>query len=167
MPGTPDFALLWLLCHRTRFEAERPVECWLERWSSAAAEEGARALDQLRGGVEQAIVELGRGFLEHRANGGLLAHLESGALTPGDYYRQILRLVYRLIFLFVAEDRELLLDPAPEAAAARERYGKHYSARRCAGWPAPGAGPATATYGRRCRWSWRSSTTRPAARIWR
>ena len=40
-----------------------------------------------------------------------------------------MRLVYRLLFLFVAEDRDLLYDPAatPEA---RERYIRYYSTTR-------------------------------------
>ncbi|MBS3932717.1 MAG: hypothetical protein KGZ35_00005, partial [Truepera sp.] len=32
-----DFVLLWLLVHQSRVESARPEECWLERWSQAAA----------------------------------------------------------------------------------------------------------------------------------
>ena len=70
-----------------------------------------RALDKLREGVERAIESLGTGFLAHRANARLKDALESGELDKQEYYRQILRLVYRLIFLFVAEERDALLDP--------------------------------------------------------
>ena len=38
-----DFGLLWLLCHQSRIEAEKPEECWLERWTRTAQVEGARA----------------------------------------------------------------------------------------------------------------------------
>jgi hypothetical protein len=38
-----DFVLLWLLCHQSRVEAERPEECWLEKWSRMAQEQGTRA----------------------------------------------------------------------------------------------------------------------------
>ena len=124
-----DFALLWLLCHQSRVEAERPAECWLEKWSRAAQEQGTRALDQLRKGVEGAINILGRGFLSHQANYQLRDNLYSGVLETQDYYRQILRLVYRLIFLFVAEDRDLLLDPEA-TVTARERYIRFYSTAR-------------------------------------
>ena len=120
-----DFSLLWLLCHQSRVEAERPTDCWLERWSRTAQEQGTRALDQLRKGVEEAIAALGRGFLAYPGNHALRERLRGGALSPQDYYRQVLRQVYRLIFLFVAEDRDLLLDPA-----ARERYTRYYSAGR-------------------------------------
>ncbi len=123
-----DFALLWRLCHESRVHADRPEQCWLEKWSKTAAEQGLRALDQLRGGVETAVEALGRGFL-HPANAALLQRLRSGALPAMDYYRQLLRVVYRLLFLFVAEDRELLFDPAaPEPA--RDRYARFYSTAR-------------------------------------
>lgn len=63
-----DFVLLWLICHQSRVESERPEECWVERWSKEAQQHGARALDKLREGVEQAISALGSGFLKHPAN---------------------------------------------------------------------------------------------------
>jgi len=125
----PDFVLLWLLCHQSRVEAERPEECWLERWSQEARRRGTRALDSLRAGVERAIAALGRGFLAHPANVELREALRGGELAAGDYYRELLRLVYRLIFLFVAEDRDLLHPPGADARA-RERYRRFYSSER-------------------------------------
>ena len=124
-----DFVVLWLVCHQSRVETQegKPESCWLETWSKAAQEQGTRALDKLRDGVEQAITALGGGFLAHPSNTALKARLRSGALTREGYYRQLLRLVYRLIFLFAAEDRDLLLDPQ-STSAARERYLKFYSA---------------------------------------
>src|SRR5690606_8028715 len=72
-----DFTLLWLLCHQSRIEVggaavqkpaaddddePRPIarpslpsDCWLERWSQQAADQGTRALDALRDGVQDAI----------------------------------------------------------------------------------------------------------------
>ncbi|MGQ9687104.1 MAG: Eco57I restriction-modification methylase domain-containing protein, partial [Thiobacillaceae bacterium] len=78
---------------------------------------------------EEAIALLGRGFLAHPANADLRARLRSGALSKHDYYRQLLRLVYRLIFVWVAEDRDLLLSEAADTAA-RRRYREHYALRR-------------------------------------
>lgn len=124
-----DFVLLWLVCHQSRLEAERPHECWLERWAQEAARQGTRALDSMRDGVERAISHLGAGFLSHPANAGLRAALRSGELSKEDYYRELLRLVYRLLFLFVAEDRELLLSP-DAGTEARERYERWHSTAR-------------------------------------
>jgi hypothetical protein len=125
----PDFVLLWLLLHQSRFEAERPDQCQLENWSQAARTEGVRLLDGLRDGVQRSIEHLGQGFLAHPANTSLRENLRSGALDKQDYYRQILRLVYRLLFLFVAEDRDLLLAPTADPAAQR-RYRDFYATTR-------------------------------------
>lgn len=127
-----DFTLLWLVCHQSRVETplgEKATACWLERWSRQAAEEGTRARERLRDGVQEAIEVLGRGFLAHPNNRSLKEALRRGDLSTNDYNRQLLRLVYRLIFLFVAEDRDLLLLPAAEAAT-RQCYLDYYSVRR-------------------------------------
>lgn len=124
-----DFVLLWLLCHQSRVEGERPEECWLEKWSQEAQRQGVRALDGLRTGVERAIADLGSGFLKQAGNQELLEKLRDGRLDKQDYYRQLLRMVYRLLFLFTAEDRGLLLDPTAPATAA-ETYTAFYSTER-------------------------------------
>lgn len=124
-----DFSLLWLLCHQSRVEAEKPKECWLEQWSSLAQKEGTRALDQLRTGVERAISALGNGFISERRNHILRESLRSGELSKAELYRELLRIIYRLIFLFVSEDRGLLLLPDADQKA-RERYQRFYSTAR-------------------------------------
>jgi Eco57I restriction-modification methylase len=125
----PDFLLLFRLLHATRFTGESPASCWLETWRTTAIQQGERALERLRGGVEQAINTLGTGFARHPANGDLNRRLASGELRPEDYKRSVLRLVYRLLFWFVAEDRDVLLDPSapPEI---RKRYDMYFSSRR-------------------------------------
>jgi hypothetical protein len=139
-----DFVLLYLVCHETRFTAHGdggPQSCYLEQWRGFDAEQGERALDQLRRGVEKAISILGTGFISHPANPQLRARLDpaAGTLRLDDLNRALLRLVYRLLFWFVAEDRNALLIPDPpgadaEAAArlreARDRYGAYFSAVR-------------------------------------
>jgi phage repressor protein C with HTH and peptisase S24 domain len=124
-----DFALLWLVCHQSRFEGTPPSACLLESWSQTAANQGTRVLERLREGVSQALGALGSGFLAHPANTSLREDLRSGALSTHDYYRQLLRVVYRLIFLFVAEDRGLLHRPEADRAAVT-RYAEHYSTAR-------------------------------------
>jgi hypothetical protein len=124
-----DFVILWMLCHQSGVEAENPYECRLEKWSKSAYEKGTRALDQLRSGVEKAIESAGKGFLRHAANSELKQAIKTGAMIKQDYYRQILRLIYRLIFLFVAEDRDLLILPETDIKI-KNRYLNYYSLRR-------------------------------------
>ncbi|RKG87105.1 Eco57I restriction-modification methylase domain-containing protein [Corallococcus terminator] len=126
-----DFAALWLLCHETRFGREgQPVtECALEAWRSAGREEGTRAREHLRRGVEEAIVALGQGFLSHAENAALRADLQNGTLPVKDYFNQLLRLVYRLIFLLTVEERGLL-HPDGTSDATKALYANGYGIRR-------------------------------------
>jgi hypothetical protein len=124
-----DFVVLWLTCHRTRFTADQADKCLLEQWAQEAASSGTRALDKLREGVEDAIVGLGSGFVAHPANGALRDALRDGSLSTTDYQRQLLRTVYRLLFLLVAEQRDLLLDTDADPTA-KERYRRYYGIER-------------------------------------
>jgi hypothetical protein len=135
-----DFVLLWLVAHASRFMPRndgRPDSCWLEIWSKLAAEQGVAALTDLRGGVEKALEILGQGFVGHPKNTALRDALRKGEVKLSDFHHQLLRVVYRLIFLFVAEDRELegipILHPQDKSDAARlsrDRYASHYSTGR-------------------------------------
>jgi hypothetical protein len=124
-----DFAIFFLLCHESRVEADKPHECYLEQWVQAVGRSGTRALEQLRFGVEEAIKEIGQGFLEESANSTLLDRLRNGSLSSAEYFRQILRLIYRMLFLFTAEDRGLLHPPQTDQLT-RKRYRKYYSLGR-------------------------------------
>ncbi len=127
------FTQLWLLCHSSRAAVADAKDTWWERWYQQTRQDGVRALDQLRDGVKAAIELLGSGFLAHPANGAVREALSSGALSLDVYYRTVLRLVYRLLFLFVAEDRDILLTDEgshQERASARAIYAEHYSTQR-------------------------------------
>ena len=128
-----DFAALWLLVHASRFGAAgAPAsDCALERWREAGQKEGIAARENLRDGVEAALLSLGNGFLSHSDNGALREQLRTGALPLPDFFGQLLRLVYRLIFLLAAEDRNLLHPPGA-SAPARKLYAEGYSRRRVA-----------------------------------
>ncbi|MCK9185774.1 MAG: N-6 DNA methylase, partial [Candidatus Cloacimonetes bacterium] len=132
-----DFFLLYLLCHQSRVEVKTdetgrtlsPETCWLEKWFNTAITEGVRALDELRGNVQSAIESLGAGFLSYPANAALRDKLRDGTLSLQDYYHQVLRQVYRLLFVFVAEDRDLLI-PSDVPDATKQVYHKYYSTYR-------------------------------------
>ena len=123
-----DFAALWLLIHASRFghAGAPPSDCALERWRDAGQREGVAARDRLRDGVEAALLSLGNGFLSRSDNAALRERLHSGALPLPEFFGQLLRLVYRLIFLLAAEDRNLLHPPSA-SAAAKKLYAEGYS----------------------------------------
>lgn len=128
-----DFLLLYSLCHVSRVEVRDPevgpASCWLEQWRQDAIETGSRALNLLRDGVIEALQTLGSGFLTHPDNAQLRQQLEDGTLTVHDVHHALLRVAYRLLFTFVAEDRNALLDPAA-APTARQRYLDYFSTDR-------------------------------------
>ncbi|MGO9809300.1 MAG: Eco57I restriction-modification methylase domain-containing protein [Isosphaeraceae bacterium] len=133
-----DFVLLFALCHQSRVEIlaeDRPEECWLEKWSKLAEEQGTRAREKLRVGVERALNALGVGFLTTRGNTALRETVRNDVPRQSDLYRELLRLVYRLILLLVAEDKRLreernLLHPPDTTNDARQRYARFYSIGR-------------------------------------
>lgn len=121
-----SFSILWLLCHRTRFglTGAPATDCALERWRDTGSKEGEAARDRLAEQVKLALKILGSGFLE--ANPDLAKRLHSGEIPLTGWFNELLRLVYRLIFLMVAEDRNLL-HPAQAPASARKLYAEGYS----------------------------------------
>ena len=131
-----EFAVLWLTLHASRFRL--PVEqgatqsgCVLDGWKREAEDTGERILNQLRGGVESALEHLGNGVLAHQANKDLRQALESGALSRQAFHEELLRLVYRFLFLFTAEDRELLFaQEVGKEDPRRQIYREGYSLGR-------------------------------------
>lgn len=120
-----SFAVLWLLIHRTRFgvTGAPATDCALERWRDAGSKEGEVARDRLAVQVQIALKVLGSGFLE--ANPDLRDKLKSGEINLTEWFNELLRLVYRLIFLMVAEDRNLL-HPEKAKPDARKLYAEGY-----------------------------------------
>lgn len=120
-----DFTATWLLIHATRFggESAAAADCALERWREAGLRAGTAARDRLGQSVKEALLALGQGFLD--ANPDLRAKLDENHTSMQGWFEQLLRVVYRLIFLAVAEDRELLHGP-DASAAARDLYASAY-----------------------------------------
>ena len=138
-----EFILFYRLAHRSRMAAagEDGGRCLLERYHQAAVEQGGRIRDGLRKAVEGAILTLANGFLSHPKNGDLRRAMSDGELSASGYYQQLLYLIYRLLFLMVAEERNLLVlvDPVgngglggviPPLQGRGDYYLDHYSITR-------------------------------------
>ncbi|MDM3902968.1 N-6 DNA methylase [Mycobacteroides abscessus] len=153
-----DFRILFLTVHASRFaprlddkaakatkteadsedsgedveveQAEPKLEnCWLEQWRTTAIDDGARALLNLQHGVAAALQALGTGFVAHPSNVALREMLATATDADRDLQRALLRIAYRLIVLFVVEDRNLLHRPdIPESA--RTLYADYFSTAR-------------------------------------
>ena len=109
-----DFAAFWLMAHASRLEPvdEKPSSCIIEAWRAKAHQTGERVRENLRYGVTQTLRQLGSGFLQHRDSDRLRESVKSGTLSPEGYFQQLLQLVYRMLFLFTAEERGLIYEPS-------------------------------------------------------
>lgn len=152
-----EFYLFFLLVHASRYvkrhaerdesplddsdsdapESETPVvpereddSPWIEKWRAASVARGVRALDGLSPAFEVAIKTLGTGFFKE--NPSLQEKLRSGKISTKKYYEDLLLLAYRIVFLLIAEDRDLLFPYSEDEEAKRkkERYLRFYSASR-------------------------------------
>lgn len=130
-----EFAMVWRLLHASRAgvsPGSAPGACVWETWRANGQQEGTRVRDGLRQGVTAALLTLGTGFLQHPANEALRQDLLQGRLHKEAYFQQLLRLVYRLIFLFTVEERGVLhaADDSKAAIAARRAYAEGYALAR-------------------------------------
>jgi len=120
-----EFGLFYRLFHRSRLPQgmDDAHECLLEFYHQETLQQGGRVRDRLRDGVERAIAQLGNGFLQHPKNQALRDKFAAKEISDRDFYRQILLLIYRLLFLMVAESRNLLLTGEdPEKVRIYEEY---------------------------------------------
>ena len=132
-----DFSAFWLLAHASRFgNADTlPTDCPWERWRDAGQQVGVTVRGKLRNQVANALRALGTGFLSHPANGLLRAALQDAGsgYDRQAFFEELLRLVYRLIFLSTVEDRrdrgsgERLVFAPDASDEAKARYLDGYS----------------------------------------
>jgi hypothetical protein len=123
-----ESGLFYCLFHRSRLP-QTADKCLLEYYHQESLQQGGRVRARLWDGVEKALVQLGNSFLQHRDSENLRQKLANGnGLNEIGYYRQLLRLTYRLLFLMVAEYRNLLL--IGEDAEKARTYLEYYSIER-------------------------------------
>lgn len=130
-----EFANVWRLLHASRAPGHRvqgAETCIWEQWRTEGQQEGTRVRDGLRDGVEQALLTFGQGFLQHPDNHALRTALHDGTLSKDAFFQQLLRLVYRLIFVFTVEERGVLhpQEDGAEAQTARRAYAEGYALAR-------------------------------------
>jgi len=124
-----EFVLLYRLLHVSRFPRESisAHECLLERYYQQGIDEGGRVREKLRNGVEEALRTLGTAFLSHAGSERLRHRFQTGELDASVYYRQLLRVVYRFLFLMAAEERRLLFPTGEDGKRRQALYTKYYS----------------------------------------
>jgi hypothetical protein len=126
-----DFAVIFRLVHASRLPIaqETAEDSIIERYHQDSLDSGARIRDGLSRAVEEAILGFANGFLADSANDGLRNMVASGDLKPANYYQYLLRLIYRILFLLVIEERDLVYLLTP-SATKRDLYYTYYSLQR-------------------------------------
>jgi hypothetical protein len=122
-----EFTILYRILHASRFpgKKEESDQCLIEKYYNDSIETGNRIRDGLSLAVKESLVALGKGFLQHENNSSLREKIHSGSLSSKNYYRQLLRIIYRFLFLMVTEERDLIYDPNDKSEKI-QRFKKLY-----------------------------------------
>lgn len=126
-----DFAILFRLLHASRMPLRREAanESVIEIYHQDALDSGSRIRDGLSSAVEQSILRLGNGFLANPDNQSLRDAVTNNQTDAGTLYQWLLRLIYRLLFLMVIEERDLVY-PRNAGRRLRNIYYRYYSVQR-------------------------------------
>ncbi len=129
-----DFALLYRILHYTRMpqkigEGDTSI---IEQYHQDSLAAGTRIRTKLSEAVEKSIVGLANGFLQHPGNKDLQEKIKNGEITPLEFYQYMLRLIYRILFLTVIEERNLVYDEktSSEGQRLQKIYYRYYSIQR-------------------------------------
>lgn len=129
-----EFALLFRLLHASRMpqQIENGPESILEFYHVEALASGSRIRERLSKAVEISIRDLANGILAHPSNKDLREAVLDQKISAKDFYLHNLRIIYRLLFLLVIEERKLIYpDKADEELTKKkEFYYKFYSLQR-------------------------------------
>lgn len=132
-----EFALLYRLIHVTRMpeSQEKGEDAIIELYHQESLASGSRIREKLSEAVEQAITQLANGFFSHRDNERLRNAVLNNDLTSSNLYLYLLRMVYRMLFLMVIEERNLIFPDKRDPVTDRFRnlYYRHFSLKRLRG----------------------------------
>ena len=101
-----DFVALVRFCHASRFVRDDEGNCVLDTYFDLSKITGETVGKGLQKNVRRAIEELGNGFLAE--NPDLLDKLKKDTSLCKDFYADLLKVIYRIIFMLYAEQRGLL-----------------------------------------------------------
>ena len=126
-----DFAIMYRLLHISRMPAKMDLgaESLIEQYHQDALDSGSRIREGLSNAVERSILSLANGFLDHAANIELREKIDNQEISAALFYQYQLRLIYRLLFLMVIEERNLIF-PDNANKNKREIYYEYYSINR-------------------------------------
>jgi len=123
-----DFAIMYRLLHVSRMPQKMALgaESLIEQYHQDALDSGSRIRNGLSHAVESSICMLGDGFLAHPDNEQFRNLIADNKLNADKLYEFLLKLIYRLLFLMVIEERNLVY-PKGCNKEKRKIYYDYYS----------------------------------------
>lgn len=105
-----EFALLYRLLHGTRMpkSLDQAEKAPIEIYHQDSLDSGARIRDQLRYKVKEAMEVLANGLIQDHSNADFRETIEDHKIDAQSFYKLLLRVMYRIIFLSTIEERDLV-----------------------------------------------------------
>ncbi|MCM1140960.1 MAG: restriction endonuclease, partial [Muribaculum sp.] len=128
-----EFCLMFRTLHASRFTSEGDNQSIIEKYFNLSIESGNRIRAGLSQAAQRAMEIIGNAAIKGNGEGNeiLRSKIESGAVNGEDLNKQLIHLIYRLLFLFIIEDRGLVYDgDTPGIRRCKEIYKKYYAVSR-------------------------------------
>ena len=135
-----EFCLMFRLLHASRFQAKGDEPCVMERWFNMSIESGNRIRNGLSLAVQKTMETIGNAVLtsEGKGNEALRNAFTEGTMDAAKLNKELIHFIYRLLFLFIIEERGLVyqISDSPDAPDYKQLcewqdiYKKFYAASR-------------------------------------
>ncbi len=135
-----EFCLMFRLLHASRFRTSGDEPCVMERLFNMSIESGNRIRNGLSLAVQKTMETIGNAVLtsECKGNDALREAFANGTMDAVKLNKELIHFIYRLLFLFIIEERGLVyqIPDSPEAPDYKQLcewqdiYKKYYAASR-------------------------------------
>ena len=126
-----EFCLMFRILHSSRFKTSGDEQSIIERYFNLSIESGNRIRAGLSEAAQKAMFKIGNAALRNPANHSLREALASGELSTDSFNKELMHFIYRILFLFIIEDRNLVYDGDSEVIMRwKDIYSRYYAASR-------------------------------------
>lgn len=134
-----EFCLMFRLLHATRFRVSGDEQCIMERYFNMSIESGNRIRNGLSMAVQRTMETIGRAAVRGIGDGNeaLRQAILDGNTSAAQLNKELIHFIYRLLFLFIIEERGLVYQiPATEhedykrLCRLQDIYKQYYAASR-------------------------------------
>lgn len=126
-----EFCLMFRILHSSRFKTVGDEQSIIERYFNLSIESGNRIRAGLSEAAQKAMHKIGNAALRNPANNSLREALASSELSSDSFNKELMHFIYRILFLFIIEDRNLVYDGDSEVIMRwKNIYSRYYAASR-------------------------------------